>query len=218
MTDASALSPNEEHTAAVSDEALLARFQNPNRRPPATETLGFSMLRVDQAKMEIEVAFEGRREFTNPAGQVQGGFLCAMLDETMSVAGVIASNMTAFIPTLEMKTSFMRPALPGRLICIGRVAKWGKSIAFPRGGAYTTISGGVLGQGDLHRHAAALQEHQEAGARNEHGRPIASNRRALARVYPSRSSTAAFGQGEATDGSAAKSVHHGHPASPPHSL
>ena len=125
-----------ETAAAVTDAALLARFQNAKTRPPATETLGFSMLRVDQAKMEIEVAFEGRPAFTNPAGQIQGGFLCAMLDETMSVAGVIASNMTAFIPTLEMKTSFLRPAVPGRLICIGRVAKWGKAIAFLEGELY----------------------------------------------------------------------------------
>ncbi len=132
MTDAPAADP----PVAVTDEALLARFQNPKRRPPATETLGFSMLRVDQAKKEIEVAFEGRLEFTNPAGQIQGGFLCAMLDETMSVAGVVASGMTAFLPTLEMKTSFLRPALPGRLVCVGRVVKWGKAIAFLEGELY----------------------------------------------------------------------------------
>jgi hypothetical protein len=41
LTDALAEAP-----AAVTDEALLARFQNPKRRPPATETLGFSMIRV----------------------------------------------------------------------------------------------------------------------------------------------------------------------------
>lgn len=121
---------------AVSDEALLARFQNAKRRPPATETLGFQVIRVDQAAREIEAAVEARAEFANPTGQIQGGFLMAMLDETMSVAGVVASNMTAFIPTLEMKTSFFRPATPGRLRCIGRVARWGKQIAFLEGELY----------------------------------------------------------------------------------
>ena len=120
----------------ASDEALLARFHNAKTRPQASETLGFTMVRIDQAKKEIEVAFDGRQTFTNPAGQIQGGFLCAMLDETMSVAGVVASGMTAFMPTLEMKTSFLRPALPGRLICIGRVVKWGKTIAFLEGELY----------------------------------------------------------------------------------
>lgn len=119
-----------------SDAAILARFQNARTRPPATETLGFTVVRVDQAGKEIEATFEAKREFTNPAGQIQGGFLMAMLDETMSVAGVVASNMTAFIPTLEMKTSFLRPALPGQLRCVGRVAKWGKQIAFLEGELY----------------------------------------------------------------------------------
>jgi uncharacterized protein (TIGR00369 family) len=120
----------------VSDEALLARFQNAKRRPPATETLGFTVVRVDQAKMEIEAACEGRPEFCNPAGQIQGGFLMAMLDETMSVSAVVASNMTAFVPTLEMKTSFLRPALPGPIKVIGRVAKWGRQICFLEGELY----------------------------------------------------------------------------------
>jgi uncharacterized protein (TIGR00369 family) len=123
-------------TPVVTDEALLARFQNARNRPPGTETLGFAMLRVDQAKMEIEASFQGRAEFTNPAGQVQGGFLCAMLDETMSIAGVVASGMSAFLPTLEMKTSFLRPAAPGTLYCVGRVVKWGKVIAFLQGELY----------------------------------------------------------------------------------
>ncbi len=118
------------------DAALLARFQNAKRRPPASDMLGFAMVRVDQAKMEIEAAFEGRADFANPAGQIQGGFLSAMLDETMSVAGVVASGMTAFLPTLEMKVSFLRPALPGRLTCVGRVVKWGKAIAFLEGELY----------------------------------------------------------------------------------
>lgn len=120
----------------VSDADLLARFQNAKRRPPASETIGFRVIRVDQAAREIEAEFAGRPEFTNPAGQIQGGFLMAMLDETMSVAGVVASNMTAFIPTLEMKTSFLRPARPGTLRCVGRVAKWGKSICFLEGELY----------------------------------------------------------------------------------
>ena len=121
---------------APTDEALLARFQNAKRRPPGSDTLGFQVTRVDQAKMEIEAEFTARPEFTNPAGLIQGGFLCAMLDETMSVAGVVASGMTAFLPTLEMKTTFLRGAYPGTLTCVGRVVKWGKSIAFLEGELY----------------------------------------------------------------------------------
>jgi len=66
-------------------------------------------------------------------GVIQGGYLCAVLDEVMSIACMVASRMTAVAPTLEMKTSFLRPAMPGELKGIGRVTKWGRQIAFTEG-------------------------------------------------------------------------------------
>ena len=95
------------------------------------------MLSVSQEKMEVEVAFDARAELlANPMKQVQGGYLCAMLDECMSVACMVASKMTAVAPTAEMKTSFFRPAMPGMLKGVGRVARWGKTIAFTEGELY----------------------------------------------------------------------------------
>ena len=68
--------------------------------------------------------------------QIQGGYLCAMLDEAMSVACMVASGMTHVAPTAEMKTSFYRPAQPGPIMGIGRVVKWGRTIAFTEGELY----------------------------------------------------------------------------------
>jgi len=65
--------------------------------------------------------------------QVQGGYLCAMLDECMSVACMVASGMTHVAPTAEMKTSFFRPAAPGAIRGVGRVVKWGRTLAFTEG-------------------------------------------------------------------------------------
>ena len=87
--------------------------------------------------MELEAEFTAKPEFTNPAGMIQGGFLCAMLDETMSVAGIVASGMTVFLPTLEMKTSFSARRLPRNCSrCVGRVVKWGRTIAYLEGELY----------------------------------------------------------------------------------
>lgn len=120
--------------APPDDAALLARFRNSSNRPKGSETLGFEMVGVSQADMRVDVLFDAREEFCNPMGQIQGGYLCAMLDEVMSVAGVVASGMTAVMPTLEMKTQFLRPAMPGqKLRGVGRVVKWGKTIAFTEG-------------------------------------------------------------------------------------
>ncbi len=117
----------------LSDEAVLARFQSSKNLPQGSELVGFRMLRVDQAAREVEVAFEASGRFCNPMGQIQGGYLCVMLDECMSVACLVSSGMTSVAPTLEMKTSFLRPASPGPLRGIGRVVRWGRTIAFTEG-------------------------------------------------------------------------------------
>jgi uncharacterized protein (TIGR00369 family) len=122
-----------ELTEAPTDEALLARFLR-SRKPPSSTTLGFRMLAVSQAERRVEVEFDARAEvMANPMKQIQGGYLCAMLDECMSVACMVASGMTCVAPTLEMKTSFFRPAMPGLLRGVGRVVRWGKTIAFTEG-------------------------------------------------------------------------------------
>ncbi len=129
MTDVASEEPQ-----ALTDDDILQRFLRTKNQPTGSQTLGFRMVSVSQEKMEVEVAFEARAELlANPMKQVQGGYLCAMLDECMSVACMVASKMTAVAPTVEMKTSFFRPAMPGPLKGVGRVVRWGKTIAFTEG-------------------------------------------------------------------------------------
>jgi uncharacterized protein (TIGR00369 family) len=123
-----------EEPPALSDDDILQRFLRTKNQPTGSQTLGFRMLSVSQARMEVEVAFDARAELlANPMKQVQGGYLCAMLDECMSVACMVASKMTAVAPTAEMKTSFFRPAMPGVLKGVGRVVRWGRTLAFTEG-------------------------------------------------------------------------------------
>ena len=120
----------------LTNDQILARFQNSKNPPPGSALLGFKMVAVDRPAMQVEVQFDAKGDFCNPMRQIQGGYLCAMLDECMSVAGMVASDMTCVLPTLEMKTSFMRPTLPGTLRGIGRVVKYGRTIAFTEGELY----------------------------------------------------------------------------------
>jgi len=105
------------------------------RRPPvpAAATLGWSLSRIAPERGEIEVFFEASDAFTNPMGHVQGGFLSAMLDDTMGPALVATLPDGEFAVTLELKVSFLRPASPGRLAGTGRVVHRGGSIAFLAG-------------------------------------------------------------------------------------
>jgi uncharacterized protein (TIGR00369 family) len=140
LTEVAPEAPPEQSAAPapeLTDDAILQRFLRTKNQPTGSQTLGFRMLSVSQERMEVEVAFEARAELlANPMKQVQGGYLCAMLDECMSVACMVASKMTAVAPTCEMKTSFFRPAMPGPLKGIGRVVRWGKTIAFTEGELY----------------------------------------------------------------------------------
>jgi uncharacterized protein (TIGR00369 family) len=101
--------------------------------PPAAATLGWTLSWVAPERGEIELCFDAREGFTNPMGNVQGGFLAAMLDDTMGPALVATLADGEFAPTLELKVSFLRPAAPGRIIGTGRVVHRGGSIAFLAG-------------------------------------------------------------------------------------
>lgn len=132
MTDVAADAPE-----ALTDEAILARFLRTKNQPTGSQTLGFRMVSVSQAEKKVEVAFDAKAELLlNPMKQIQGGYLCAMLDEAMSVACMVASGMTHVAPTAEMKTTFFRPAMPGEIRGVGKVAKWGRTIAFTEGELY----------------------------------------------------------------------------------
>ena len=122
---------------ALTDDDILQRFLRTKNQPTGSQTLGFRLLSVSQENRSVEVAFEARAEvLLNPMKQIQGGYLCAMLDECMSVACMVASGMTHVAPTVEMKTSFFRPGMPGALRGVGRVVKWGKTIAFTEAELY----------------------------------------------------------------------------------
>ncbi len=126
--------PASETPVAATDEAILARFQRARNQPTGSLTLGFRLTGVCQAERRVEATFDARADLLlNPMKQIQGGYLCAMLDEVMSVACMVASGMTHVAPTAEMKTSFFRPAQPGVLHGVGRVVKWGRTLAFTEG-------------------------------------------------------------------------------------
>lgn len=101
--------------------------------PPAAATLGWELSWVAPERGEIEVFFDARDGFTNPMGSIQGGFLTAMLDDTLGPALVATLPDGEFAVTLELKVSFLRPASPGRITGTGRVVHRGGSIAFLAG-------------------------------------------------------------------------------------
>ncbi|HET6332600.1 MAG TPA: PaaI family thioesterase [Polyangiales bacterium] len=101
--------------------------------PPAAALLGFELVSIDPERATIQVRFQAKPEFANPIGNVQGGFLAAMLDETLGPALVATLPPGQFAPTIELKVNYVHPAMIGPLIGSGRVVARTKSIAFLAG-------------------------------------------------------------------------------------
>jgi uncharacterized protein (TIGR00369 family) len=101
--------------------------------PPAAETLGWELVEVAPEQGTIEVAFQASERFVNPAGVIQGGFLAAMLDDTLGPALVATLPEGQFAPTLDLHVQFLRPARPGRLTGHGRVVHRGREVCFLSG-------------------------------------------------------------------------------------
>jgi uncharacterized protein (TIGR00369 family) len=98
--------------------------------PEAAGTLGISFKAVDPQAGTIEVEFQARPEFTNPARNIQGGFLAAMLDDTMGPALAATLGPNEFAPTLNLNVSFERPAVVGSIVGKGRIVKRGRDVCF----------------------------------------------------------------------------------------
>lgn len=99
-------------------------------KPPCAELLGWNVLDARPEDGWIRIGFVGRPEFRNPAGVVQGGFLAAMLDDTMGPAVFTMTEGALYTATIDMNVSFLAPAKVGPLIGEGQVIQLGKSVAF----------------------------------------------------------------------------------------
>lgn len=101
--------------------------------PSAAVMLGFELVSVDVDAGTIEVAFTATDQFLNPVGVIQGGFLAAMLDDTLGPALAAVLGPGEFAPTTDLHVQFLRPAHPGRLLGSGRIVRRGKDVGFLAG-------------------------------------------------------------------------------------
>jgi uncharacterized protein (TIGR00369 family) len=98
--------------------------------PPCARLLGWRLLDARPEQGWIRLGFEGKPEFCNPAGFIQGGLLSAMLDDTMGPAVLVMSEGRLYTTTISMTVNFLNPARPGPLIAEATVTQLGKTIAF----------------------------------------------------------------------------------------
>ena len=101
--------------------------------PPCAKLLGWRVLDARPQDGWIRILFDGKPDFCNPAGFVQGGMLSSMLDDTMGPAVFVMTEGRLFTTTITMTVNFLAPAKPGPITGEATVTQLGKTIAFAEG-------------------------------------------------------------------------------------
>ena len=104
---------------------------------PFVKLLGFALTQFDDGHSEIE--FNPRPEHFNSFGVTHGGALMTLLDVSMATAArSLVPDMG--VVTIEMKTSFMQPAVPGPgpLVAKGTLMHRTATMAFTQSTVYDT--------------------------------------------------------------------------------
>lgn len=98
-------------------ESFFSRFP----APPCAQLLGWELIADYPGEGRIEIAFHPTAQMLNPRGTVQGGFVAAMLDDTMGPALVSMTGGAEVPASIDLNVSFLKPVMPGRVIGKGRV-------------------------------------------------------------------------------------------------
>lgn len=108
-------------------------MEDPNAIPPSAKLLGCRPLEADPARGFCRNAFSIKPEFCNPLGGLQGGFIAAMLDDTMAVGALFKIGGGYIVPTLEIKVSYQKPVSGTEVFVEGWLVHAGRTIAFLEG-------------------------------------------------------------------------------------
>jgi len=98
-------------------------------RSPFIGWLGLKVVSLDHARQEITVRLAMRPELERRAGsrQFHGGPIAALID----IAGDFAIGMLVGggVPTINLRTDYLRPAVGASLTAVGRVRRASRTLA-----------------------------------------------------------------------------------------
>ena len=109
--------------------------------PPAAKMLGREVVEIDQVNGGAVLRFRALPEFLNRHGTVQGGILCAMLDDVTAFLVTATLGPAESCATLNLNVSFLRAAKAGTLQGRARLERRGKDVC--------NVSGDLLQAGKM---------------------------------------------------------------------
>jgi uncharacterized protein (TIGR00369 family) len=129
-------------------EVVTALSQGRVPAPPINDIIPFQLKPPVRGEVRLTATPEAR--FHNPMGIVHGGWLMALLDSAMGLAGLTTLAAGEICPTHETAVKFLRPVTvaSGLILVTGRVLSRGRTIIALEGRAEGP-------DGVLHAHATS---------------------------------------------------------------
>lgn len=94
--------------------------------PPIHHFLGGHDLQWDQNTQQLSVKYQALQSFTNPRGTIEGGMICAMLDDVMGLLAWLATERPS--TTINLNMEFLRPCEVGVVETQASFIKQGRTI------------------------------------------------------------------------------------------
>lgn len=112
----------------MSAAAELQRLLDAQPKPDCAALTPFQVEEADFDAGTVTLRFAPQPAFKNHFGNVQGGFAVAMIDVLISVAAFAKTR--SWLPTVEIKSSFVAPMALGECKGTAAVIRAGKQLVF----------------------------------------------------------------------------------------
>jgi uncharacterized protein (TIGR00369 family) len=91
------------------------------------QTLGFELKSISAEEAIIEGAF--RDEFTQ-GSVLHGGFVATLIDSACACAALARTYPEAYVTTIALQVTYLRPVTRGRIRAVGRCIRTGGRVLF----------------------------------------------------------------------------------------
>jgi len=108
-------------------DLTLEQVQALVTRAPFHQWLGLTVLAVGDDSVEIRAKWREEWVVSVERRFTHGGILAALID--LAADWAMVKQTGRGVPTIDMRVDYHRPAMPGDLICRGKVVRFGSQFA-----------------------------------------------------------------------------------------
>lgn len=122
-------------------DKIRRRIADSFKQQTAMASLGVTLEDIQEG--QVTLGLSHAPHILQQQGFIHGGVICSALDSACGYSALSVAPEGHEVLTIELKTSFLRPAGAGRLIVKGEVLKAGKRISYTEANAYSQDNGNM---------------------------------------------------------------------------